>query len=63
MEHGGILYYMFARTEDDNDVSGASYSETAVHVLREIIPECVLNLVRGLYPNPPDTPYLGHKWW
>ena len=36
---------------------------TAVHVLREIMPECVLKLVRGLYPNPPDTPYLGHKWW
>ena len=36
---------------------------TFVHVLREIMPECVLKLVRGLYPNPPDTPYLGHKWW
>ena len=38
-------------------------SETAAHVLREIMPECVLNLVRGLYPNPPDTPILGHRWW
>ena len=34
-------------------------SETAVHVLTEIMPECVLNLVRGLYPH---TPYLEHKW-
>ena len=31
---------------------------TVVHVLREIMPECVLILVRGLHPNPPDTPYL-----
>ena len=37
--------------------------ETAVYVLREITPECVLKLVRGLYPNLSDTPYLGHKWW
>ena len=37
--------------------------ETVVYVLREIMPECVLKLVRGLYPNLPDTPYLGHKWW
>ena len=27
--------------------------ETVVHVLREIIPECVLKLVSGLYPNLP----------
>ena len=36
--------------------------ETVEHVLREIMPECVLKLVRGLHPNIPDTPYLGHKW-
>ena len=35
---------------------------TVVHVLREIMPECVLKLVRGLYPYPPDTPYLAHRW-
>ena len=34
---------------------------TVVHVLREIMPECVLKLVRGLYPYPPDTPYLGYR--
>ena len=33
---------------------------TVVLVLREIMPECVLKLVRGLYPYPPDTPYRGH---
>ena len=36
---------------------------TVVHVLREIMPECVLKLVRGLNPYPPDTPYLAHRWW
>ena len=36
---------------------------TAVHVHREIMLERVLKLVRGLYANPPNTPYLGHKWW
>ncbi len=34
---------------------------TFVHVLREIMPECVLKLVKGLYPYSPDTPYLGHR--
>ena len=36
---------------------------TVAHVLREIMPEQVLKLVRGLYSNPPDTAYRGHKWW
>ena len=31
--------------------------------LREIMPECVLKLVRGLYPNLPGQDYMGHKWW
>ena len=35
---------------------------TVVHVLREIIPECV-SKIRGLYLYPPDTPYLGRRWW
>ena len=30
--------------------------------LREIMPDCVLNLVRELYPNPPGRPYMGHRW-
>lgn len=41
------------RTMDDN----------IVWTPREIMPECVLNLVRGLYPNPPGQGYMGHKWW
>lgn len=31
--------------------------------LREIMPECVLKLVRGLYPNLPGQDYMGHMWW
>lgn len=37
--------------------------EEPVRVEREIIPDCVLEQVRGLYPNPPDMPYMGHMWW
>lgn len=29
---------------------------------REIMPDCVVNFVRGLYPNLPNMPYMGHKW-
>ena len=34
-----------------------------VHMLRQIMPECLLKLVRGLYLNPLDSLYLGQKWW
>jgi len=30
--------------------------------MREIMPKCVLEQVRGLYPNPKNTPYMGHFW-
>lgn len=33
-----------------------------VYLKREIMPECVIELVRGLYPNPFGQPYMGHKW-
>ena len=29
---------------------------------RDIMPDCVLKLVRGWYPNPPNVPYVGHLW-
>jgi hypothetical protein len=29
---------------------------------REIMPKCVLELVRGLYPNPPGQAYMEHQW-
>lgn len=28
----------------------------------EILPVCVVNHVRSLFPNPPNIPYMGHKW-
>ena len=37
--------------------------EAHVHLtVREIMPECVLEQVRGLYPNPKNIPYMGHFW-
>ena len=36
--------------------------ETVIRMNREIMPECVTGLVRGLYPNPPGVPYIGHMW-
>jgi hypothetical protein len=29
---------------------------------RDIIPDCVLKLVRLWYPNLPNVPYMGHMW-
>lgn len=37
--------------------------ESVVVVRREVMPHCVLNLVRELYPNPKSKPYMGHKWY
>ena len=34
----------------------------SVWTKRELMPDCVLNLVRELYPNPDNRPYMGHKW-
>ena len=33
-----------------------------VRIQREIMPECVLDLVRSRYPNPAGEPYSGHCW-
>lgn len=30
--------------------------------VREIMPDCVLKIVRGLYPNPEGISYMGHRW-
>ena len=32
-----------------------------VHHMREIMPDCVVDKVRTLYPNPASIPYMGHK--
>ena len=38
--------------------------ESVVEVLREIMPDCVLSLVRDLYPNPVGAPVLDiSQWW
>lgn len=29
---------------------------------REVMPACVLSLVRGKYPNLPSQQYMGHMW-
>lgn len=29
---------------------------------RDIMPDCVIDLVRGWYPNPKGVQYMGHKW-
>ena len=29
---------------------------------RDILPECVVNLVRVWFPNPKNIPYMGHRW-
>ena len=29
---------------------------------RDIMPDCVLKLMRGWYPNPPHLQYMGHRW-
>ena len=33
-----------------------------VYHRRELMPNCVLKLVRGWLPNLPNTPYMGHMW-
>lgn len=38
------------------------WATAAANHQREIMPECVLKFVRELYPNPPDKPYMGHRW-
>jgi hypothetical protein len=38
------------------------HNDHDVWTLREIMPSCVLDLVRSLYPNPEGVPYMGHKW-
>ena len=36
--------------------------DTVVYTVGEIMPRCVVDLVRSLFPNPPGRPYMGHKW-
>lgn len=44
-------------------ISESTVWQTALgQVQREIMPDCVVTMIRGLYPNPPGVPYTGHKW-
>ncbi|KAK3098257.1 hypothetical protein FSP39_017655 [Pinctada imbricata] len=29
---------------------------------RDLMPKCVVTLVRSWLPNPPNKPYIGHRW-
>ena len=33
-----------------------------VYHRRDLMPKCVLVLVRSWFPNPPSVPYMGHMW-
>ena len=41
--------------------NAAGCSKVFVVHSREIMPTCVVDKVRRLYPNPSDKPYMGHK--
>ena len=49
-----------AMTEDINGERVWIQSRTGSP--REIMPECILKVVRGMFPNPTGYPYMGHKW-
>ena len=34
----------------------------AVHDKRDLMPNCVVNQLRQLYPNPANMQYMGHMW-
>ena len=40
-----------------DDEAWTSYGER-----RDVMPDCVLDSVREIYPNPPNIPYMGHRW-
>jgi hypothetical protein len=42
--------------------SDSDESFVTVNSVRRVMPECVLIMVRQLYPNPEKIPYMGHKW-
>ena len=56
-------WYLTEYQNKKRRVLGRDEDSSIVWTDREIMPDCVLDLVRGLYPNLPDQPYMGHKWW
>jgi len=45
------------RNLEEYDESWISYGKR-----RDIMPDCVLDVVRNVYPNPSNIPYMGHRW-
>ena len=41
--------------------TGAGSDSGLLH-RREIMPKCVVNAVRRMYPNPEGKSYVGHQW-
>lgn len=60
-ERGGWLHPRYVAKKQR--VLHRTRDDSIVWTPREIMPDCVLNLVRGLHPNLPGQPYMGHKWW
>ena len=60
MFHRGVWNIPEYTIKKDTILAGKT-NETVI-IMREIMPDCVLKIVRGWFPNPPGTPYMGHKW-
>ena len=59
-EHGGWLQPKYV--EKKQQLLHRTMDDSIVWTTREVMPGCVLNLVRGLYPNLSGQLYMGHKW-
>ena len=65
MYHRGIWSLPEYVIKKDNAVRrlrAENRNDQPVRIQREIMPHCVLELVRNWYPNLPNMPYMGHKW-
>lgn len=51
-------YQLRKRQALDRDPKFRNY----IYHKRDIMPNCVLKLVRGWHPNPENVPYMGHLW-
>jgi len=51
-----------ARMAQDAALAPARRRLVMAGSVREVMPKCVLRLVRRKYPNPPGVPYMGHRW-
>ena len=59
--NGGWKYQKYMRKKQK--LLGHKHCLGCMGAIREVMPHCILDLVRGIYPNPPGQPYMGHKWW